>query len=254
MRAFILHQYHGQRVTQPRLLEQLHQLGIDISAGQLSHLLTAEVETFHQEKAELLPAGLHVSSYVGVDDTGARHRGQNGSSLLIGNDLFAYFHSSDSKSRLNFLETLRQPHTDYVINAVAVAYWERPGLAAALAEALAAGATSFADAAAWQAHLVAAGVTGPRHARIATEGALLGSLIEHGVSPALVVLSDGAAQFDVLVHASCWMPAERPLVRMVPYSEEHRQAIAGVCQRLGELYQDLKAYRDQPKPSHTRSH
>jgi hypothetical protein len=49
---------------------------------------------------------------VGVDDTGARHQGQTGSCLHIGNDRFAYFESTDSKSRLNFLSILRQPHTD----------------------------------------------------------------------------------------------------------------------------------------------
>ena len=106
----------------------------------------------------------------------------------------------------------------------------------------------FADAAAWNAYLKAAGVTGARHVRIATEGALLGSLIAHGVSPELVILSDGAAQFDVLVHASCWLHAERPLARLGPYSEEHRRAIEGVRQRIWQLYQDLKAYRDQPDP------
>jgi transposase IS66 family protein len=246
LRAFVLHQYHGQRVTQPLLLAQLRQAGIDISAGQLSRLLTEGQEPFHQEKAELLPAGLAASAYVGADDTGARHQGHNGSCLCIGNDLFAYFESTDSKSRLNFLRVLRQPHTDYAVNEACVAYWRRQGLAAALTEALAAGAASFADAAAWNAHLKAAGVTGARHARIATEGALLGSLIAHGVSPELVVLSDGAAQFDVLVHASCWLHAERPLARMGPYSEEHRRAVEGARQRIWELYQDLKAYRGKP--------
>jgi hypothetical protein len=34
--CFILHQYHHQHVTQPLLLEQLYQLGIDISAGELN--------------------------------------------------------------------------------------------------------------------------------------------------------------------------------------------------------------------------
>jgi Transposase IS66 family len=249
LRAFALHQYHGQRVTQPLLLGQLRQLGIDISAGQLSRLLTEGQEPFHQEKGELLPAGLAVSSYVGVDDTGARHRGQNGSCLLIGNDLFAYFESTDSKSRLNFLQVLRQPHTDYAVNEVALAYWQRQGLAAAPAQALSAGVASFADAAAWNARLKAVGVTGARHVRIATEGALLGSLIAHGVSPELVVLSDGAAQFDVLRHASCWMHAERPLARMGPYSEQHRRAIEDVRHRIWELYQGLKAYREKPDPS-----
>ena len=85
--------------------------------------------------------------------------------------------------------------------------------------------------------------------RIATEGALLGSLIAHGVSPELVILSDGAGQYDVLVHAACWIHAERPLARLIPYSEEHRAAIAQVRGQIWELYQDLKAYRQQPEPS-----
>ena len=77
--SFIIHQYHHQHVTQPLLWEQLDQLGIDISTGQLSRILTEGKDTFHREKAELLPAGLAVSTYVQVDDTGARHQGHNGS-------------------------------------------------------------------------------------------------------------------------------------------------------------------------------
>ena len=123
--CFILHQYHHQHVTQPLLLEQLHQLGIDISAGELSRILTEEKDAFHQEKAELLPAALAVSSYVEVDDTGARHQGHNGACTQIGNELFAVFTSTESKSRLNFLELLRRPHTDFVINGTARAYWQR---------------------------------------------------------------------------------------------------------------------------------
>jgi hypothetical protein len=139
LQSFVLDQHHGQRVTQPLLLAQLRRLGIDISAGQLNNLLTQDKEAFHREKEEVLQAGLQVSPYVGVDDTGARHQGHNGSCLLIGNDLFAYFQSTDSKSRLNFLRVLRQPHTDYAANEVAIAYWQRQGLAEALREALSAG-------------------------------------------------------------------------------------------------------------------
>ena len=78
---------------------------------------------------------------------------------------------------------------------------------------------------------------------------MLGSLIAHGVSPELVILSDGAGQYDVLAHAACWIHAERPLARLIPYSEEHRAAIAEVRGQIWELYQDLKAYRQQPEPS-----
>ena len=92
-------------------------------------------------------------------------------------------------------------------------------------------------------------ITGARLARITTEGALLGSLIAQGVSPELIVLSDGAGQFTILVHAGCWVHAERPLARMIPHNEEHRMAIEGVRQQIWELYQDLKAYRRQPQPA-----
>jgi Transposase IS66 family len=247
--CFILHQYHHQHVTQPLLLEQLHQLGIDISAGELCRILTEGKDAFHREKAELLPAALAASAYVQVDDTGARHQGHNGSCTHIGNEFFACFASTESKSRLNFLELLRQPHTDYVINETAVAYWRRQKLPAAVMDQLRRGPQSFADTAAWQGRLRELGITQPRHVRIASEGALLGSLIAHGVSPELVVLSDGAGQYDVLAHAACWIHAERPLARLIPYSEEHRAAIAKVRKLIWELYQDLKGYRQRPEPS-----
>jgi hypothetical protein len=250
--CFLLHQYHHQHVTQPLLLEQVHQLGIDISAGELSRILTEGKDPFHQEKAELLPAALAVSAYLEVDDTGARHRGHNGACTQIGNELFAVFASTESKSRLNFLELLRQPHTDYVINETAVAYWRRQKLPQATRDQLRRGPPAFADPAAWQARLRELGIARPRHVRIASEGALLGSLIAHGVSPELVILSDGAGQYDVLAHAACWIHAERPLARMIPYSEAHRAALAKVRGQIWELYQGLKEYRHQPEPSRRR--
>jgi Transposase IS66 family len=244
--AFVLHQHHHNGVTQPLLLEQLHEWGIDISAGQIHNLLTEDAGIFHQEKDELLPAGLAVSSYIGVDDTGARHQGHNGYCTAISNDLFAFFQSTDSKSRINFLQVLRGASTVYAINEIARDYWKQQGLSASAIENLSGGPSSFADEAAWQAWLAQAGLAAERLVRIATEGALLGCLIEQGVSPQLVVLSDGAGQFDILVHASCWVHAERPLTRLIPHGEEHRLAIARVQMMLWELYQDLKSYRQRP--------
>src|SRR5207248_7812399 len=151
--AYIRHQYHQCNVTQPLLLEQLHELGIDISAGQIHRLLTENTDAFHQEKAEILATGLAVSSYIGVDDTGARHQGHNGFCTAVGNDWFAYFESTDSKSRLNFLRVLRGASTGYTLNAVTLAYWERQQLAQDVVAKLSVGPQDFADESAWQARL-----------------------------------------------------------------------------------------------------
>ncbi len=69
--------------------------------------------------------GLQVSRYIQVDDTGARHRGRNGYCTHIGNELFAWFESTGSKSRLNFLNLLHQSHTDYQLTEHSFSYMIR---------------------------------------------------------------------------------------------------------------------------------
>ena len=49
----------------------------------------------------------------------------------IGNELFAWFQSSRSKSRINFLELLRAGHTDYWITEEALATMKHQRLAKA---------------------------------------------------------------------------------------------------------------------------
>src|SRR5262249_18273243 len=134
--AYIRGQYHHAQVTEPLLLEQLWEYGIDISAGPLHNLFTAHKDAFHQEKSEGFAAGLATASSIGTDDTGARHQGQNGYCTALGNDLFAYFESSDSKSRVNFLQVLQGPTRAYAINETTLAYWERQKLPAAVRAAL----------------------------------------------------------------------------------------------------------------------
>lgn len=249
--CYVLNQHRHAHVTQPLLLEQLRDFGIDISAGQLSHLLTERAghAAFHQEKDAVRAAGLATASYIGTDDAGARHRGRNGYCTAIGNDLFACFASTDRKSRLNFLEALQGVERRYVLNAAALSSWQEQKLSAAVIERLSQGRQEFADASAWQARLAEWAITADLQVRTATEGALLGGLIDGGVSPALVVLSDAAPQFDLLRHASCWVHAERPLARLVPHNDAHRKVIEEVRDQIWQLYKDLKAYRQQPDAS-----
>ncbi|MGB5065580.1 MAG: hypothetical protein WBQ37_17755, partial [Candidatus Competibacter sp.] len=135
--SYLLHQHYPAHVTQPLLLAQMQDWGIEMSAGQLNHLLTEDHALFHQEKAEIKATGLAVSADFQADDTGARHRGRNGYCTYIGNEWFAWFASTESKSRVNFLELL-QVERRYEVNAEALAYMAERGLAAGHREMLAA--------------------------------------------------------------------------------------------------------------------
>ena len=76
LKCFILYQYHHCHVTQPLILEQLHEWDVDISYCQVNRILIENKEQFHAEKNDILAAGLNSSAYINVDDTGARHDGK----------------------------------------------------------------------------------------------------------------------------------------------------------------------------------
>jgi hypothetical protein len=245
--TFILYQYYHCLVTQPLILEQLHELGIEISSGQISQIITEGKESYHIEKEEILRVGLEVSKYIHVDDTGARHQGNNGYCTHIGNELFAWFQSTESKSRINFLQLLRAGNKDYVLNEDAVEYMRLQGLGKAQTQLMVGNlGCVFENEHKWQAALDAWGITNQRHIRIATEGVLLGSALEHGLNPELIIMSDDAGQFNVLMHALCWIHAERTLTKLIGFSDKQRADLDNARTQVWDLYQILKAYKQSP--------
>jgi len=165
--------------------------------------------------------------------------------------------TTTSKSRLNFLDLLRAGHADYIVNEAALDYMRRRALAGPLIARLAAAPTrSFADHAAWAAHLERldiagmAGSLGP--ARVATEGALWGSIAGHGLLRDAVILSDDAGQFDVGTHALCWVHAERLVHRLDTFTPAQHAAQQHMRGLIWWFYADLKAYRAEPSTRRRR--
>ncbi len=104
------------------------------------------------------------------------------------------------------------------------------------------------DQAAWAASLRPLGFTTERHLRSATAGARVASLLRHGVSPELVILSDDAGQFTVagLLKARCWIHAERTSHTLLPFSAGNRAAQAAVRDQIWQFSQSLKACKLTP--------
>ena len=247
LQVYALQLHYQQHVTQPLLLAHLRDCGVDISAGQLNRLLTEGHEGFHGEKVEILRAGLETSRYVGTDDTGARHRGKNGYTTAIGNELFSWFETTTSKSRINFLELLRAGLEDYVLDEEARGYMQALRLPKAQL-ALLQEEQTFPTELQWAAYLKSLGITTQRHLKIATEGALYASVLSHGVSQELIILSDDAGQFHIagLLHALCWVHAERTIHKIIAFSDAHRAAQKQVRSEIWHFYQDLKEFKTAP--------
>lgn len=254
LRRFVLMQYHQGQVTIPRLTTLLDAIGIAVSKRQVVRLLIDRHDRFRNEAQDVLRAGLAAASWITVDDTGARHQGRNGVCTHIGNDRFAWFATTGSKSRLNFLGLLRAGREDYVINDEGLAYMRRRALAGPVVRLLADHPDKrFADEAAWRAHLDRLGITSlkvsPDPVLVATEGALWGSVRAQDLLADTVIVSDDAGQFHVGRHALCWVHAERLVHKLDTFTDHHRAAQQRIRSLIWWFYADLKAYRHDPTPA-----
>ena len=124
---------------------------------------------------------------------------------------------------------LRAGFPDYVVNAEALAYMRQRSLAGPVIARLAEHPEQhFADEAAWLAHLERLGITAltvtPDPVRIATEGAVWGSIKAHGLLPDTVILSDDAGQFALDRHALCWVHAERLVHKLDTFTDRQHAA------------------------------
>jgi hypothetical protein len=251
LRRWVLMQYHQGQVTVERLLAQLQAIGISLSKREVMRLLIDQQGEFLTENREVLQAGLATADWISADDTGARHCGANAVCTQIGNDSFAWFGTTGSKSRLNFLELLRAGHTDYVVNDAALEYMREHGLSGPVVRQLVGHAQrQFADQAAWQRHLAQLGITAlavtPNPVRVATEGALWGAVAAHGFLNEAVIISDDAGQFNVGEHALCWIHAERLVHKLETVTDQQRAAQQRVRGLIWWFYTDLKAYQAAP--------
>ena len=251
LRRFVLMQYHQGQSTLPRLTALLQSVGVAISKREIQRLLTEDQDDFLTENRDVLRAGLQTSSWISVDDTGARHKATNGFCTQIGNRHFTWFGTRSTKSRLNFLDLLRAGHTDFVLNDAAFEYMRGRALSATLIGLLAEQMqTTFADQAAWSAHLERLGFTAmtttPDPVQIATEGAIWGSIHAHDFLRDAVVLSDDAGQFAVGRHALCWVHAERLVHKLDTFTDLHRAAQQKVRKLIWDFYAALKLYQANP--------
>ena len=247
LQRYILYQYNHCLVTQPLLLEQLHELGIDISTGQIDNILTHKKEVFHDEATDILITGHKVSPEIRTDDTTAPHQGHNGYCNCINTDYFTYFKSSDSKSRINFLEILSAENSAYVFDRETISNLLSNNFGKKYLFALEnEQEQTFTDKTLWDVFLANKGIVLDRNPQIykqITEAALIQGLITNGFNTDIGIHSDDAGQFRLFVHSLCWKHAERPLLKIICYTDYQREILDQRLKDFWRLYKDLKLYK-----------
>ena len=121
LRTLALELYYAGCMSEPKILDVFHSVGIQISAGSLSNLLIQDQALFHAEQAALYRAGLASSPWQHSDDTSTRVGGQNQVCHIVCNPLFTAYFTLPGKDRLTVIDVLRdrQPRA-FRLNAEAL--------------------------------------------------------------------------------------------------------------------------------------
>jgi hypothetical protein len=259
LHAFVLSQYFGANVSQPALHRLLGYFGLDISRGQLAHILTDAGAAFHAESSEVLAAGLASSFYQQADDTSTRVDGQNAVCQVLTNPCYTAYRTTEGKDRLSVLRALMdQQPLGYLLNARVQTYLAEQGLAAKWRTLLAAWPQdqvwtaaeldSRLAAAAW------AGLPGGQ-AKLLREGLALGAYqTQTAWRPVGVLVVDDAPQWRQLSPelGLCWVHEGRHYKKLVPAVGYFQRILTRFVGRFWRYYDQLRAYQAAPDAARAR--
>ncbi|MCX6031198.1 MAG: transposase [Chloroflexi bacterium] len=255
IQALVLVQYHACNVAEPKLLEFLRNVGIVISAGQLSNLLIKEQPGFHAAKSAVYEAGLRSSPWQHLDQTSTRVEGVNQQCHVLCNPLCTAFFTTASKDRLSVLDVLRNlgPRT-FRCNAEAFELLHALGLAQGAIRAV---ATWPQEQDLRETELSQRLEThrppfGPQQRRQILEATAIAAYHHQHELPVIqLLLCDDAPQFNWLTAdlALCWVHDGRHYQKLAPCVPRHQELLAAFKTEYWAFYDQLLAYREHPSPA-----
>jgi len=240
---WILYQYHHAHVTIPLLHQELCELGIQISQSEISHLLLKEATRFSKEAENCFKEGVDKSGFLGVDDTSARVGGKNEICLYLGNSYFSQFITQLSKSRLSFLEALCVKNLNYRVDKNALRYMRQHGTLELLKIFTSLDGSTFSREE-FLKQLPKA--MSSKTKRVAQEACLWGELIFRWGGEEKLIMSDGARQYHLFSHSTCWVHAFR-LLEKVFVGKSSEKKVQEILHHLKKLYHFLKKYCKKPR-------
>jgi hypothetical protein len=254
IKALCLAFYHGGLMSEPKIVEFLENVGIEISKGTLSNLLTQGHEDFHAEKEAVYAAGLASSSYQHLDDTPTRVNGQNQYCHVVCNPLYTAYFTKPGKDRLSVLDVLRQGRKrEYLLNMEALAYLEGMPFSKETRRILEdwRSETVMAEEVFLHELDIRLPILNKQHrGAVLSAAAVAAYHAERGVSIVQTLVCDDAPQFKWLTRwlALCWIHEGRHYKKLEPVVSLHQTLLNDFLTRFWAYYDRLLEYRQRPTP------
>lgn len=254
LQAFIIDLSIQGRMSEYQICNFLKDKGIIISEGTISNILIQNNEAFHQEMDNAFQAGLRSTAYHQVDDTGARHNGRNGYTMIVGNPFYTRYFTSFSKDRFQvLLNLLGGGHLKYSFSELTTALLEKEKIAHwtlnVVKELEGRTIWSLAELE----NIFKEKLWGELPPKKQWESILYVSAVtayfqQTDYHPVLILICDDAGQFKIptVLIQLCWVHIGRNFKKLSPYSPRYQEILAQFLNDFWEYYHRLKAFKKKP--------
>ena len=250
IKTLVLSLYHNSNMTQPAVLDFLQTTGVVISAATVSRILTEDHDVFHQEKADIVDAGLQ-SKYQNIDDTTGRVNGKAHYVHIISNPLYTAFFTRVKKDRLTLLEILCRGDLNFLFNQETSELMVAMGLPKTHINRLSHykidGLLNQAEIDRALLQMFPKPNTQKNNKRLITEA---GAITYYRTLPHTIkhLMADDAKQFNYLADhkALCWIHEGRHYKKITPFFKRHRLCVKAFLTRFWDFYRDLLNYTNNP--------
>ena len=254
IKSLIITQHFKYKMTEPAIVEFLQDHGIQISAATVSRIITDHNEQFHEEKKDIIKAGLPSSTYQQMDDTGAKVNGKNYYTHVLCNQYYTAYFTRPNKNRLTILEILAQQELSFEFNESAYALMTQMGLSAeVLAKVIEQLKTSISIVLNRQEidillnSLFPTPNTYKRSIKIILEAS---AIVAYQKLPYAIkiLLTDDAPQFKEITDllALCWVHDARHYKKLTPVFAEHQNELNSFLEIYWSYYRKLLDYKNAP--------
>ena len=252
IRSLIITLYYGSEMTEPKIVEFLQNVGVLISAGQVSNLLIKKNESWHQEKNDIYLAGLASSSWQHCDDTGTRVNGDNQYCHVVCNPLYSAYFTRPGRDRLTLIGLLQNvAEPPYLLNAATsfwVAQFDTPHWAQQVVATWSQEQRLIPSELTTLVQTQLARLNAQQQARVMEAAALTAYYQQTDVPIVPNLLTDDAPQFRFITrdHSLCWVHDGRHYKKLMPFVEYHQQLLLDFRRQFWDYYHKLNAYRAGP--------
>ena len=250
--SWILFWYFHSRMSEQKIHQMLTDIGIQISAGHISNIIIKNNDVFHQEKSDIIKAGLESTDYQHIDDTGARVNGTNQYFNVLCNDYYSAFFTNPKKDRLTIIDILSQiEQVPCLLNPYAVTFLKDRNIKSSILKSLKELSQQEAmplEEFTQELEQLLPDLK-PKQMKLILEAALIAGYHESNSSCNIQrLVCDDAKQFwyITLLRALCWIHEERHYAKLTPLLTYHQKLVDDFRARIWEYYAELKKYKQNP--------